>query len=288
METIQTSIGQLLKALTVASFALIASFQTSAAVIYNSFAEFELVSINVTSAGGDGSGSGGGSGTGTGGGSGTGNANGNAPNYEISLLTRNSFDSFVATTGDGDANFLTNFEPPVISDWTVGDEFYQSSESFGEAGASVLATGTADSYTTTDFSLLFVNNSSGNRSITFELLFTSFVSTYLEFTGLFDPKDDGGSYAEIYLVDEDVPNEYLFISSAELFAGEPLFNDVFLEESVSFTLAAGKSKTIYGSTYSEGYATAVPEPSLLWAMSAGFIGLFGFRVARRTDNGLTN
>lgn len=281
MEIIQRSIGLLFKALIIAGFALIASFQASAGVIYNSYAEFELTSINVTSAGGDGSGSG----NGTGGqGSGGGSGSGNAPNYEISILTSSTFDTYMATTGDGDASFFTYIEPTLASVWTIGDAFFQYSESLGEAGFSAIATGTADSRAATDFALSFVNTSNGSRAITFELLFTSFVSTYMELSGLFDANDDGGSYAEVSLVDVDAANEFLFFSSAELFAGGDLFNDIFLENSLSFTLGAGESKTIYGTTYSEGYATAVAEPSILWVMSAGMMALFGFRVTRREKN----
>lgn len=276
MKAIQTSIGLLLKALIISGCTLIASFSASAGIIYESVAEFELTSINVTSTGGGGSGGG------------PGNGNGNAPNYEITLLTSSTFDTYFATTGDGEASFYTELQPFPNLNWAVGDEFYQYSESLGEAGFSVLANGTADSYAATDFSMSFANTSNGNRSITFELLFSSFVSTYLEFTGLFDPNDDGGSYAEIYLVDLAIPNEFLFFSSVELFAGGELFDDIFLEDSLSFTLGAGESKTIYGSSYTEGYATAVPEPSVLWTMSAGMLGLFGFRIARHVKNGQPN
>ncbi|AEP30085.1 hypothetical protein [Brumicola nitratireducens] len=276
MEVIQASKCLSLKVLIIAGCTLITSFGASAGIIYESVAEFELTSINVTSAGG-----------GAGGGSGSGGGPGNASSYEITLLTTSTFDTFIASTGDGDASFYTELQPFNLN-WAIGDEFYQYSESIGEAGFSVSANGTADSRAATDFSMSFANTSNGSRLMTFELLFSSFVSTYLEFTGLFDSREDGGSYAEIYLVDSAFPNDFLFFSSVELFAGGALFDDIFLEDSLSFTLGAGESKTIYGSTYTEGYATAVPEPSVLWTMSAGVLGLFGLRIARHVKNGQPN
>lgn len=278
METIQTRIWLILKAHVAAVFLLMASFQASAGVIYNSYAGFEIDAISITSAGG------GGAGSGSGGGSGS----GNAPNYEISLISNSTFDTLIATTGDGFAEYYTNIEPILSSDWTVGNTFYQDSESLGDAGFSSIASGTADSRAATDFSLLFVNNSNGNRAITFELLFTSFVSTYLELTGLFDPRDDGGAYAEVHLFDLAFPNNSLFFSSVELFIGGNLLNERYLESSFKFTLGAGESKTIYGSTYSEGYATAVPEPSVFWLLSAALMGLLAYRFARNKTHALGN
>ncbi|MFT6899521.1 MAG: hypothetical protein ACJA13_003959 [Paraglaciecola sp.] len=239
---------------------LILSSTANAGVIeYNGYADLEFSLVSVTNQGsGDGPGAG-------------------AIRNAISS-TGNIIDANTVSTGSGTATEVTGL---ISTDpWAIGGSFYQSSESFGKAGE---AKGTSDAFADTGFSIFIENKFNSARTFVFSVF--SFVSADVLFNGALHAFDDGGAYAEIVMYDNG--GEF-FRSSAEAFLGGSEYEEEYIESTVSFTLEADQSKTISGTVYSEGYAVAVAEPSILYVLCMGLLGLAGLHRRRPTSNYIKN
>jgi len=143
----------------------------------------------------------------------------------------------------------------------LGDEFIQTSNSWGDTDLN----GFASSFSDTELSILFTN--SLDTPLTFELLFSYFVSADIEGDGL-----DAGSYGEINIFDS---GSNLLFASAETFLGGDTSSASYMDSSLIFTVQGNSSYKIEGTVYSDGYA--VPEPSMFWLIGLGAIGFMTFR-----------
>lgn len=275
MEPIKKSIGITLKALVIAACGLSTSFQASAALMYEGYAdlELELISVSSTTDQGDNC-------------NGSGACDGSGNGWSVSSNSGIS-DSEAVLSGSGSAEFGAFLFP--TKDWAIGDLYSQTSESFGEAGGLTgNSVGTASSFADTFFSVTLENrsgsgNGSGGQSRDFEFDFYTYVSAFLDGFGF--PGVDGGAYAEIVLFDSV---EILF-SSAEAFVGGPTTDfPPDISDSLTFTVDADSSYTFSGIVYTDGYAIAVPEPSVLGLMGLGLIGLFRRQFANRPQNVIEN
>ena len=137
----------------------------------------------------------------------------------------------------------------------------------------------------------FTNNL--NTPLSFEFLFSSFVSADIDVNGSLGTNDDSSSYAEISLFDKDM--DELFFSSAEAFIGGDLISSETNDnQSLRVNLQGKESNEIYGIVYSDGYAesvresVSVPEPSIIWLMTLGLFGLLTQKTRQRSNNHIKN
>jgi len=265
MKTIGIYVRPFLLSIAFAAGSLSIASAANAALQYSGLAEIEFTGINVCAGQGQCNGV---------------NTLGN--NYTVSSVA-SIFDSGFSQSGDGFADFFISLLP--TADWAIDDSFYQTSESYGDAGLSPNASGIASSFADTDFAILFENRSHGQSlggpTLRFDLLFTAFVSADIIFQNTVGSFSDGGAYAAITLF--DLLDNELFFSSAEAFIGGPLVDSNFQEITLSFILEPGQSKTILGNVYSDGYAE-VAAPPAVWLMGIGLMGisLFARKTAHRS------
>ena len=250
MKKTKTYLYPLLRKMSLLTTLFVLSSVASAALIeYEGYAEIEfiLVSVNHTQGNGEGPGSG---------------------LINNAILSAGSIsETNVVTSGSGTAAVENNLISSI--DWTI-DSNLQYSSSTGKAG---LTTGSSDAFSDTDFSIAVTNKS--GAALAFEFSYAAYVSAELIFGGPLGVSDDGGAYGEIFMADSY--NEKLLFASAEAYVGGPESDSEFVDDTLIFTLQDGESNTIFGTVYSEGYAeaVAVPEPSTLYLLSMGLLGLAG-------------
>lgn len=274
MKSIKTILQKLanphLMTLVITGCFLSVSVTANAAMIsYSGFADLNIELVSVTPN------------NGTGPGPGPGPSPGPGPhNFEVSSLA-SAFD-LANASGSGSSDTFTSLLPSA--DWEVSNEFFQTSESFGEAGN---AAGEASSYADTDFNILVTNNRS-NSALTFEFLLSAFVSADVFVDGVAGALDDGGAFADIRLVDSLLGD--LFYTSAEAFIGGLLVDSSFDEQTIEFTLEAGESRTLSGFISSDGYADViaeVAEPSTIWLALISGMSLLTVSSKRRAKTALS-
>lgn len=285
MNTIRTYVRPLLLSMTLAVGTLNIAPEAKAGIIFSGLADIEFTQLNVSSSG---SGSGGSGGSGGNGGNGN-NGGGPGPNnYNVSSVA-SIFDTLNTQTGNGYAELFIDLLPN--GDWDITnlsgvDPLFQGSESYGEVGLSDNGSGSADAQVEHNFAITFINNRSS--ALTFELLFSTFVSADLSLIGLLEPGDDAAAFADIRL--SDLLNGQLLYSFAEAFIGGPLIDSESIDTSLSFVLQPNETNTIFGTLYSEGFAeiSRVPAPSALWLMAGGLVALYFRKTAQRPSNQIRN
>lgn len=189
-----------------------------------------------------------------------------------------SSEGFVAgagatTSGSGVADTAIDLFPML--EWTIGSEYFQSAESYGEAGVPVTSPGVgfASSFTLTDFAIYVENLFRGQGDLTLDFTFDywGYVSADLGFFAPALPYEDGDAYAGVELFDNLSDVEQ---TSVAVFVGGPATGDYReFNGSWQFTLLKGEANTLTGFLDTDGSAIAVPVPATLWLFSCGLFGL---------------
>jgi hypothetical protein len=181
--------------------------------------------------------------------------------------------SGATTSGSGLAYTAIDLLP--MRDWTIGSEYFQSAESYGEAGVPVTSPGPgfASSFTLTDFSIYVENLFRGQGDLTLDFTFDywGYVSADL---GLFAPAlpdEDGDAYAGVELFDDFSDVEQ---TSTAVFVGGSKTGDYReFNGSWQFTLLKGEANTLTGLLDTDGSAISVPVPATVWLFGCGLLGL---------------
>ncbi len=283
MTTIRIHSRSLLISAALAASTSLLSLGAHAGIVYNGYADIEYCLNSVTSVTGSNNGNNPGACQSNGCGSGNGSGSG-SQGWSVSSSS-DIYDLNASSSGSGVAS--TDSMIGAATNWSLGDSFIQTSESYGGASGN----GSADSFIESEFFISFTNNL--NTPLSFEFLFSSFVSADIDVNGSLGTNDDSSSYAEISLFDKDM--DELFFSSAEAFIGGDLISSETNDnQSLRVNLQGKESNEIYGIVYSDGYAesvresVSVPEPSIIWLMTLGLFGLLTQKTRQRSNNHIKN